>query len=108
MVNKSCKKCSSKEIKKDWRMRWKQRYKCKNCGYVFQNQSRNKNNWKLLKEYVNWKQTYQELSEKYWITKQTIQKRLDKIEYKKNNRATRNYCFNWYNILLKKVWDYGL
>ncbi len=39
MANKSyqkqCKKCSSLEIKKDWFKRWKQRYKCKCCWYVF-------------------------------------------------------------------------
>ncbi len=47
MANKSyqkrCKKCWSIEIKKDWFMRWKQRYKCKLCWYVFQNKTRVQN-----------------------------------------------------------------
>ena len=87
MVNKSyqkqCKKCKSKEIKKDWFMRWKQRYKCKCCWHVFQNKTR-VNNIKikeLWSDYCFWKQTYSQLSEKYWKTTKTIQKILDKFEF---------------------------
>lgn len=61
-------------------MRWKQRYKCKDCGYVFQNKSRtvsgsgDKNIWR---DYSAWKHTYAELSEKYHISVRTVQERLD-------------------------------
>lgn len=61
-------------------MRWKQRYKCKDCGYVFQNKSRarsgsgDKNIWR---DYSVWKHTYAELSEKYHISIWTVQARLD-------------------------------
>ena len=83
MVNKSyikrCRKCRSIEIKKDWFMRWKQRYKCKCCSYVFQNKTRVKkvvsNN--LWNDYCFHKQTYSELSDKYWLSLKTIQKKLD-------------------------------
>ena len=88
MQNKSyikrCKKCGSKEIKRDWFMRDKQRYKCKSCFHVFQNKTRvkNINNWKLWNEYVFWKQTYVQLSDKYNKTTKTIQSKLDSYEVK--------------------------
>ena len=77
--HKTCKKCLWKQIKKDWFKRWKQRYKCLNCGHVFQNKSRQKNIevTKLWNEYCFWKQNYFELSEKYKVTIKTIQKKLD-------------------------------
>lgn len=86
MANKSyqktCKKCNSELIKKDWFMRWKQRYKCKICRYVFQNKTRSKkieiNN--LWNEYCFLKQNYLELSKKYWVSIKTIQKKLDSYE----------------------------
>ena len=87
MLNKNshkiCKKCKSKEIKKDWFMRWKQRYKCKVCGHVFQNKSRKKKVeiTKLWNEYCFWKQNYEELAKKYWFVVKTIQKRLDEYEF---------------------------
>jgi hypothetical protein len=80
---KPCKKCGSKEIKKDGFKRWKQRYKCKFCGHVFQNKSRqNKGQIKQLwNEYSHWKQTYTELSEKHKVSVKKIQKELDKYEF---------------------------
>lgn len=69
MTNKSyqkqCKKCKSKEIKKDWFMRWKQRYKCKCCWHVFQNKTRANNIEikEIWNDYCFWKQTYSQLSE---------------------------------------------
>lgn len=87
MANKSyqkkCKKCLWIEIKKDWFKRWKQRYKCKNCGHVFQNQTRKKQTEinKLWNEFSFWKQFYSELAKKYWLSVKTIQKRLDKYEF---------------------------
>ncbi len=80
---KSCKKCKSKETKKDWFMRWKQRYKCKICGHVFQNKSRQEriDVKKLWKEFSFWKQFYSELAEKYWVSIKTIQSKLDQYEF---------------------------
>jgi len=77
--HKTCKKCLWKHIKKDWFKRWKQRYKCLNCGHVFQNKTRAKKISinKLWKEYCFWKQNYAELAEKYKVTIKTIQKKLD-------------------------------
>ena len=88
MENKSyikrCKKCGSKEIKRDWFMRQKQRYRCKCCFHVFQNKTRAKNinNSRLWNEYVFWKQTYVQLSDKYNKTTKTIQSKLDSYEVK--------------------------
>lgn len=87
MVNKSyqkrCKKCKSEEIKKDWFMRWKQRYKCKCCWYVFQNKTRVKKSEikEIWNDYCFWKQTYSQLAEKYWESIKTIQKKIDEFEF---------------------------
>lgn len=85
--NKTCKKCKSKEIKKDWFKRWKQRYKCKNCNHVFQNKSRQKriNIKNLWNDYCFRKQTYSELSKKYWISIKTVQNKLDKYNLPESN-----------------------
>lgn len=82
---KSCKNCKWNEVKKDWFKRWKQRYKCKKCGHVFQNKSRKEkiDLNKLWNEYCFWKQTYEELAEKYKVTVKTIQKYLDMYVLKK-------------------------
>lgn len=73
---KNCKKCISKEVIKFWMKRWKQiylvtpwGYKCKYCNHIFCNSSRKKNNTKeIYKDFSKHKQTYTELSEKYWIS----------------------------------------
>jgi len=80
---KICKKCKSKEIKKDWFKRWKQRYKCKLCGHVFQNKTRKKKIEinKLWEEYCFWKQYYEELAKKYNCSIKTIQKKLDQYKF---------------------------
>ena len=64
-------------------MRWKQRFKCKLCGHVFQNASRQRKIEvnKLWNEYCFWKQNYSELAEKYKVTIKTIQKKLDEYEF---------------------------
>ena len=81
IYTKKCKKCWTNEIKKDWFKRWKQRYKCKECWYVFQNSSRKQkvNINKLYHDYCFWKQTYEQLSNTYWISIKTVQKKLDEI-----------------------------
>jgi len=80
---KSCKKCKSKETKRDWFMRWKQRYKCKICGHVFQNKSRIEkiDINQLWKEFSFWKQFYCELAERYKVSIKTIQSKLDQYEF---------------------------
>lgn len=85
MTNKSCKKCGDSHIKKDWKMRGKQRYKCCNCWYVFQNSWRERINNKLRNEYTSNKQTYKELWIKYKKDVRTIRKKLDKTLIKKSN-----------------------
>jgi len=87
MWNKSykkiCKKCKSEALKKDWFMRWKQRYKCKCCWHVFQNATRKKKIVinQLWNEYCFLKQNYKELWEKYHLSLKTIQKKLDEYEF---------------------------
>jgi len=83
MENKSykkhCKKCKNQTIKKDWFMRWKQRYKCKSCWHVYQNKTRknNKEIEEMWTKYSEKRQIYKNLSEEYWYTLKTIQKKLD-------------------------------
>ena len=80
---KRCNKCSGYQIKRDGFMRWKQRYRCTDCGYVFQNKTRINTthleilNKQLWDDYSIHKQTYLELSRKYRVSARTIQKRLD-------------------------------
>ena len=79
---KKCKKCTSTKVIKFWMKRWKQRYKCKDCEYIFCNSSRK---WTILSEklysdFANWKQTYKELAKKYKISINKVQKLLDKYE----------------------------
>ncbi len=72
---KKCKKCHWREIIKFWFKRWKQRYKCKICNHIFCNSSRKKNKIEeIYKDFSKHKQTYIELSEKYWFSIKTIQK----------------------------------
>jgi len=80
---KSCKVCGSIFIKKDGRMRGKQRYKCKNCGHVFQNKSRKKKDISSLvwNKYCFGKQTYAQLSQEFWISVRTIQTLLDNYDF---------------------------
>jgi transposase-like protein len=74
MFKKSCKKCESFRIKKDGKMRGKQRYKCLSCGYVFQNASREQ---ELREQYTKGKQTYQQLSATYGLSVYKVRKLLD-------------------------------
>lgn len=82
MRKKYCRKCGDSRIKKDGFKRWKQRYRCYNCWYVFQNIKSKVNSKRLRKEYVSGKQTYLELQEKYKVSKPTIQKYLDQYKNK--------------------------
>jgi len=82
MLDKKCKKCGLYSLKKNWTRNWKQRFKCRKCGYVFENKSRKKIK-QLWLDYTEWKQTYAQLSDKYWIHKNTVKDRLDKFKIKK-------------------------
>ncbi len=87
---KICKKCRSKEIKKDWFMRDRQRYKCKKCWYVFLNKSRKKYKVdidELYYRYSKRKQTYSELAEDYNISIKTVQKYLDLYSIQNNKKT---------------------
>ena len=82
-TQKSCKVCGSILVKKDGFKRWKQRYKCKNCGHVFQNKSRRKKDISLLlwNKYCFGKQTYKQLSEEFGYSIRKIQSLLDSYEF---------------------------
>jgi len=84
-MNKKCPKCQSLLIIKFWLKRWKQRYKCKSCNNLFQNNSRNNKKVveTLYEQYVFWKQTYKELGDKYWLSWRTIKRKIDITEFKK-------------------------
>jgi len=89
---KTCKKCNSKNIKKDWRMRGKQRYKCKDCKHLFQNKSRKLykvNINKLYYRYSKGKQTYKELAREFNISIKTVQKYLDLYEIQEKTIASK-------------------
>ena len=99
MNKKKCLKCWENRVKKDWRMRWRQRYKCIFCGYIFQNTTRKITGDILWEEYVWWKQTYQQLSEKYKLSIPTIQKKIDIVAVKKK----REYRRKRYLLLIPRI-----
>lgn len=80
---KACKVCGSIFIKKDGFKRWRQRYKCKDCGHVFQNKSRKKKDISSLlwDKYCFGKQTYVQLSQEFWFSVRKIQSLLDSYEF---------------------------
>ena len=87
IYEKTCKKCKSKKIIKFGIKRWKQRYKCKECGYVYCRKQKSKYTVeKLYEEYSKWKQTYKELSKKYDISVRTVQRKLDEYKVKIKKR----------------------
>jgi hypothetical protein len=75
--------------KKDGKRKNIQRYRCKNCNYVFENKkSKNELLQKLRKEYVDHKQTQKQLATKYSLTSKTIRKYLNQptVVDNSNNR----------------------
>ena len=83
---KTCKVCGSNFIKKDGKMRRKQRYKCNKCGHVFQNKSREKKQKldlieELWNKYCFKRQTYQDLADEYKISLRKVQYLLDEYEF---------------------------
>lgn len=79
---KVCPKCNKKGIVKNWIQRWKQAYKCGLCHHRFIWKWRDRWEWssiaKLRREHIAWKQTYQQLWDKLWKDKRTIQRMFDR------------------------------
>lgn len=74
-----CPSCNWKNTKKDGKRKWRQSYKCR-CWYVRISARRKKiaiSKEELYEDFALHKQTYSELSVKYWISKRTVQKYLD-------------------------------
>jgi len=104
---KLCPKCSWHEVKKDWKRKWRQSYKCKLCNHIRVNKSRwsKINIKKLYDDFSNHKQTYKELWEQNNTTIKTIQKYLDKYVIKEKGKKP------WKTILLIDTtyfWNFGL
>lgn len=95
---KLCPKCSQKTVVKNWTKRRKQAYKCQSCKYRFCSTSREPRKTsleaQLRQEYVEWKQTYQQLATHHWYSKRTIQRKLD--SYVED-------IFEYYNTTLQKM-----
>ena len=105
---KICPKCGWRKTKKDGKRRWKQSYKCHECHHVRISSSRQKKILMeyLYKEYAIHKQTYQELSEKKWMNKRTIQRKLDAYEIQRKKEVVPRDI-----VLLidtTYIWDYWL
>lgn len=82
--SKICPKCSSHQTKKDWIRRWRQSYKCVNCKYVWISKNRRKKQSlpeQFYKQFAVHKQTYQELSNMYGLSKRTVQTKLDSFVF---------------------------
>lgn len=95
-MEKQCKKCWSYSIKKDGKMRNKQRYKCTKCWYVFQNARRELMNWESLwNEYSKWKQSYNQLAEKHDMSIYKVRKLLDSYKLQGIN----------HNKVISDSWD---
>jgi transposase-like protein len=79
---KVCPKCHKKSVVKNWIQRWKQAYKCTFCEHRFIWKSRPSSKHNLVndlrREYIEWKQTYQQMADKLWKNIRTIQRMFDK------------------------------
>lgn len=79
---KVCPKCNKKSVVKNWVQRWKQAYKCSLCHYRFIGKARGSWKWAIVvglrSEYIEWKQTYQQLADKIWKDKRTVQRMFDR------------------------------
>jgi len=88
---KICLKCKSTNTKKDGKRKWRQSYRCNDCGHVWITTRRkiNKiNKDSLYKDFSLHKQTYKELVSRYGISIKTVQNYLDTYkppEIKLNN-----------------------
>lgn len=85
---KNCIYCNSKIVRKNGTKNGKQQYKCYGCGKHFLGGER-LNNKKLWIEYVEGKQTYKQLSERYKCSIRTIQRRLEIVKVKNQDKESR-------------------
>jgi len=95
--SKKCLSCGSKKTKKDWKRKWRQSYKCNICRHIWIAKTR-KNDFlflsQLYKEFAIHKQTYEELWTRYWLSKRTIQRKLDSYKPVHIEKNT------WWDIVL--------
>ena len=105
---KICPNCQWRNTKKDGKRRWKQSYRCHDCRHVWVSSSRQKKKQieNLYKEFSIRKQTYQEISERTWMHKRTIQRKLDTyvVERKKDIIPQDIILL----IDTSYLWDFGL
>ena len=91
-------KCSSYCIKKYWTKLWSQRFKCNTCWHVFHDKKKKVSNEVIYKEYLEWKQTYNQLAKKHKVCNRTIQRAIDKVKIKKRCKAKWNRINSRYYI----------
>ncbi len=90
---KICPKCLNNLVRKDGKERWRQRYKCMNCKYVFRSSRRasQKQNDQLFQDYSLHKQTLSELADDSWMSIKTIHRKLTSIFYEKIELSQLHY-----------------
>jgi len=75
---KKCLNCGLKTAHKDGKQSGLQRYRCKSCGYRFQNKNKQKELQKKIWDlYVNGKQTYKQIAKKHGKSAKWVQKIID-------------------------------
>ena len=89
---KKCPKCASYPIKKHGTKLWSQRYKCNICWHVFQAKKKKVSDELVYKEYLEWKQTYNQLAKKHNVCSRTIQRSIDRIIFKKKSYNIEKQC----------------
>lgn len=81
---KICPKCGFQTTKKDGMRRWRQSYQCCNCKYVWISKKRTSKPSlaeQMYNQYAIHKQTYQELSSIYGLSKSSVQTKLDSFTF---------------------------
>jgi len=83
-----CFKCKSSLVVKNWKRSWKQRYLCKQCGYVWEigtkkNLSQQKID-KIIFDYVRYNLIYDKISQNENLSKTTVWKVINKFTFNKN------------------------
>jgi transposase-like protein len=84
---KRCNKCWKEWIVKNWKRQGKQRYLCRICWYVWEHWNckipKIQEIKRLFDEYVRDDLKYRQMSQYENVNKKTIQRWLDKIDFKK-------------------------
>ena len=73
---KKCPECGQKTARKDGVRNNRQRYRCRNCSYRFQNKKRKNLSKEIWYLYTHDKQTYSQIAKKYdrslvWVQRKT-------------------------------------